>query len=38
MKSICEEIKGKKVLAILDPPRAGFGKSVMKALRRSHSI
>lgn len=38
IKDICEQHRGKRIVAILDPPRAGFNKEVMVALRRCRGL
>ena len=38
IKAICEEHRGKRIVAILDPPRPGFNKEVMVALRRCRGL
>ncbi len=38
IKNICDQHRGKRIVAILDPPRPGFSKDVMLALRRCRGL
>ncbi len=38
IKTVCEANRGKRIVAILDPPRAGFNKEVLVTLRRTRGI
>lgn len=38
IKEICDKYRGNRIVAILDPPRAGFSKEVMIALRRCRGL
>ena len=38
IKKVRDEHRGKRIVAILDPPRAGFNKEVMQALRRCRGL
>ena len=38
IKEICDRYRGNRIVAILDPPRAGFNKEVMVALRRCRGL
>lgn len=38
IKQLCDKYRGNKIVAILDPPRAGFNKEVIQALRRCRGL
>ena len=38
IKGICDKYRGTRIVAILDPPRAGFNKEVIQALRRCRGL
>lgn len=38
IKEVCDKYRGNRIVAILDPPRAGFNKEVMLALRRCRGL
>lgn len=38
IKEVCDRFRGNRIVAILDPPRAGFNKDVMVALRRCRGL
>lgn len=38
IKEVCDRFRGQRIVAVLDPPRAGFNKDVMVALRRCRGL
>ena len=38
IKGICDKFRGNKIVAVLYPPRAGFNKEVLLALRRCRGL